>query len=123
MQKIIAIDSKEYSIKSSAFTMFSYKNETGRDLLEDLNLINAKFKSISAKAKEEQSNEWMNELTGILKNILKLTYIMIKEANKDFMPYEDWLHDLDDLFSNTTWIKDVIITGMSPFSRRLQNAK
>lgn len=123
MQKIITIDNKEYSIKSSAFTMFSYKNETGRDLLDDLNLINEKFKSISAKAKEEQSNEWMKELTGILKNILKLTYIMIKESDKDFKPYEDWLHDLDDLFSNTNWIKDVIITGMSPFSRRLQNAK
>ena len=72
MQKNITIDNKEYSIKSSAFTMFSYKNETGRDLLEDLNLINEKFKSISAKAKEEQSNEWMKELTGILKNILKV---------------------------------------------------
>lgn len=123
MQKNITIDNKEYSIKSSAFTMFSYKNETGRDLLEDLNLINEKFKSISAKAKEEQSNEWMKELTGILKNILKLTYIMIKESDKDFKPYEDWLHDLDDLFSDTNWIKDVIITGMSPFSRRLQNAE
>ena len=123
MQKNITIDNKEYSIKSSAFTMFSYQNETGRDLLEDLNLINEKFKSISAKAKEEQSNEWMKELTGILKNILKLTYIMIKESDKDFKPYEDWLHDLDDLFSDTNWIKDVIITGMSPFSRRLQNAE
>ena len=36
MKRIIKIGNKEYEMKSSAYTQFKYKNDTGRKLLEDL---------------------------------------------------------------------------------------
>ena len=36
MEKIIRISNKDYKMKASALTQFSYKNETGRSFLKDL---------------------------------------------------------------------------------------
>ena len=36
MEKTIRIDGKDYKMKSSAYTQFAYKNETGRGLLSDI---------------------------------------------------------------------------------------
>ena len=36
MKKIITISGKEYTMKSSAYTQFKYKNDTGRRMLQDL---------------------------------------------------------------------------------------
>ena len=35
MRKIIKIGGKEYTIKSSAYTQFKYKNDTGRKFLKE----------------------------------------------------------------------------------------
>ena len=35
MKKIVKIGNTEYSMKSSAYTQFKYKNDTGRKMLED----------------------------------------------------------------------------------------
>ena len=39
MKKIVTIGGKEYSMKSSAWTQFKYKNDTGRKLLQDIQSI------------------------------------------------------------------------------------
>ena len=36
MRKIITISGKEYTMQSSAWTQFKYKNDTGRRMLQDL---------------------------------------------------------------------------------------
>lgn len=121
MLKIIKIGSKDFTIKSSAYTMFAYKNDTGRDLLKDIGDINKKYKSISKLSKEDQEEKWMEEITGIVENALKLAYTMIKEADKNFGAYDEWLKGLDNLFEDSNWILEVIEAGMTPFSGGVQN--
>lgn len=123
MLKNIKIGSKDFTIKSSAYTMFAYKNDTGRDLLKDIGDINKKYKSISKLSKEDQEEKWMEEITGIVENALKLAYTMIKEFDKNFVAYDEWLGNLDNLFEDNNWILEVIEAGMTPFSGRLQNSQ
>ena len=124
MVKTIKIGDKEYNLKSSAFTMFAYKNETGRDFLQDLQELNTTVIEINKLPKEEQDAAWLKELTPIFEKALKLAHIMILEQDKTFKSYEDWLKDLDSLFSdNMTWISDVIEVGIAPFLGRIQNSQ
>lgn len=125
MEKIITISGKDYKIKSSAFTPFAYKNETGRDLLSDINKINQLNVKISKIGDEEERNsKWMDEVTNILEMVLKMAYLMIKEASKDIEPYEDWLKNLDDIMSDVSWLTTTLEVGISPLSRgQLQTNK
>lgn len=124
MEKIINISGKDFKIKSSAFTPFSYKNETGRDLIKDINLVNKLNNEISAIEDEDKQNEkWLDELSGILEMVLKMTHVMIKEADKSIMSFEDWLKSLDDIMGNTAWVNTVLEVGLAPISGRLQNNK
>lgn len=124
MVKTIKIGDKEYNLKSSAFTMFAYKNETGRDFLQDLQELNTTVIEINKLPKEEQDAAWLKELTPIFEKALRLAHIMILEQDKTFKSYEDWLKDLDSLFSdNMTWLSDVIEVGIAPFLGRIQNSQ
>lgn len=123
MIKQIKIGNKEYGIKSSAFTIFAYKNETGRDLLKDINEINNIYNKIKKLPKDEQSSFWMEEITGIIEKALKLCYVMIKEYDKSFpLNYEEWLGELDNIFKDNSWIIEVVKVGTSPFQRRVPNS-
>lgn len=121
MEKIITISKKDFKIKSSAFTPFAYKNETGRDLIKDINKINKLNNEISEIADEKEKNErWLDEITGILELVLKMAFIMIKEADKTISNYDDWLKGLDDVMSDTKWLNEVMEVGLAPLSGQLQ---
>ena len=123
MIKQIKIGNKEYGIKSSAFTIFAYKNETGRDFLKDINEINNIYNKIQKLPKEEQPSFWMEEITGIIEKALKLCYVMIKEYDKSFsLNYEEWLGELDNIFEDNSWIIEVVKVGTSPFQGRVSNS-
>lgn len=111
MKKIVTISGKEYSMKSSAFTQFKYKNDTGRKLLGDVQKI--------AKIKDIDSNiEQMEDLTEIL---LKIAYVMIEEADSSQVTsYEDFLKNLDGLYDDEKWISEVVELAASPISRGIQ---
>lgn len=115
MLKTVTISGKDYVLKSSAFTVFKYKNETGRGLLEDLNDLNKKYTDI---LKNENETKFINEIEDLAFKLLKLAHIMIVENDKTFMPFEDWIKEIDDLVSNPLWIQEVIEMGMTPFSGR-----
>ena len=115
----VNIGKKEYVLKSSAYTIFAYKNETGRDLLVDLNSINEKYIKISKLTEEEQNSAWMNEITGIIENTLKIAHIMIRENDKTFKEYNEWLKDIDELLENPNWIMEVLEVGIAPFRGRI----
>ena len=124
MVKTVKIGSKEYNLKSSAFTMFSYKNETGRDLLKDLEQLNTTVSKINKLSEEEQASAWLTEFTPIIEKALKITHIMIKEQDKSFMEYEEWLKDIDCLFNGEmSWITEVIEVAIAPFFGRIQNSQ
>jgi len=113
LRKVVKISDKEYSMKSSAYTQFKYKNDTGRGLLEDLNKIQ-KYQDLTP---EEQ----VNKTQELLELLLRLAYIMIEEADeKQVKSYEDFLKNIDGMLDNVDWINEVVILASSPFSRGIQ---
>lgn len=115
MKKIIKIDGKDYTMKSSAYTQFAYKNLTGRSLLKDIQNI------IELSSKIENDLSVIDDLT---EPLLDVAYVMIEEGDsnqvktkEDFIKSIECLYDENDL----TWINDVIMLAMNPISRQLQN--
>ena len=113
MRKVIKISNKEYSMKSSAYTQFKYKNDTGRKLLDDIQRIS----KINSLPEEEQ----VSKIEDIIETLLQIAYIMIEEADdKQVTTFDDFLKDIDGLFDTTEWINEVIELAASPISRGLQ---
>lgn len=117
MKKTIKIGNKEFEIKSSAFTMFSYKNKYGRDLLEDMLLVKDRVFGIK---EQNNSDEQVRNIMPIIEVVLNLCYAMAEEADPSIKEQSEWLKEIDDIFGNNTWINDVIEVGMSPFRRTVQ---
>lgn len=115
MERIIRISNKDYKMKSSALTQFSYRNETGRSFLNDLQ------KLTELKDLGDNVTNNLDALDGVSDLILKIAYIMTKEADKNQVSnYEDFLSGIDSLYDNTDWIQDVLELACSPLSRQLQ---
>ena len=114
MKKIINIDGKEYTIKSSAFTQFAYKDMTGRSLLKDLQSM------INVVSKENVEKD-MSVLEQFIEPILDMTYIMLNEADeKQVSSKDDFLKNIECLYDDWKWIEDVIFMAVNPLSRQLQ---
>ena len=114
MKKIINIDGKEYTLKSSAFTQFAYKDMTGRSLLKDLQSM------INVVSKENIEKD-MSVLEEFIEPILDMTYIMLNEADeKQVGSKEDFLKNVECLYDDWYWIEDVILLAVNPLSRQLQ---
>lgn len=110
MKKIVNIGGKEYTMKSSAYTQFKYKDDTGRRMLSDLQEIT----KLQGK-KQEEMIEGMDDLTEI---VLRMAYVMIEEADAtQVKSYEEFLKSIDSLYDNVEWISEVIELATSPISR------
>lgn len=115
MKKLIKIDNKEYLMKSSAYTQFAYKNETGRSFLSDLQEI-AKLKN--------KDNKGADDLDKITELILKISYVMIQEADQSqVQDYDSFIKGIENLYDNPQWIEDIIVLASTPISRQLQKAQ
>lgn len=118
MLKTVKIGSKEYNMKSSAWTPIKYKMDYGTDLLKDISKLNKLNKEISKlKTKDEKEEAWMSEFSGFLEMAYKIAYVMITEYDKTFKSYEEWLKEIDNVFSNENWILEVMECAMSTFRR------
>ena len=113
MKKIINIDGKDYTMQSSAYTQFAYKNLTGRSLLKDIqNIIN-----LSGKVEEDFSV--IDDLT---EPLLDVCYVMIEEGdNTQVKTREEFIKGIESLYDNFEWINEVVMLAMNPISRQLQN--
>lgn len=110
MEKIIRISNKDYKMKASALTQFTYRDETGRSFLNDLQKL--------TNVKESESVETLDEITEL---VLKMAFIMIKEADKSQATnYEEFLSSIESLYDETSWIQDVLELACSPLSRAIQ---
>lgn len=113
MKKTIKIGDKEYFMKSSAYTQFKYRDETGRRLLDDIQ----KLSGINKLTESEQ----ISQVDDLIELILRMAYIMTEEADpKQVTNFEEFLKGIDGLFEETTWINEVIELATSPISRGLQ---
>lgn len=110
MKKIVKIGNNEYSMKSSAYTQFKYKNDTGRKMLEDL-------QGLTALQNKEES-ELIGSIEDLTEIVLRMAYIMIDEADSNQVKsFDDFLKSIDGLYDSTEWINEVIELATSPFSR------
>lgn len=110
MQKVITISNQKYTIKSSAWTQFKYKNDTGRNLLSDLQALQKKIEGKS----ESELIASLDDMLGVL---MRITYNLIEEAGDDKVKsYEDFLKNVDDLFSDTQWLIDTLEVAIAPLS-------
>ena len=108
MKKIIKVGGKEYSMQSSAYTQFKYKNDTGRKLMQDINKIQELRKS---------GTDILSVLDDFLEIILQITYVMIEESDsKQTGTFEEFLKGTDKLFEDTEWVNEVIELAMTPIS-------
>lgn len=113
MEKIIRIANKDYRMKASALTQFTYKDETGRSFLTDLQRLT-----------ELKDTADINAIDDVAELVLKMAYIMTKEADKNQVTnYEEFLGGIDDLFGDTEWLQQVLELACSPLSRQLQGNK
>lgn len=116
MEKVITISGKNYKMKASALTQFLYKDDTGRSLISDLQILSNM---------QENSNgntgikiELIDDVTVML---LKISYTMIKQADKSQVgTYNEFLDEIDNLYDDADWIQQVIELACSPLSRQLQ---
>ncbi len=114
MRKIIKIGNKEYTMQSSAFTQFKYRNDTGRKLMQDVNRI--------TELRKKDSETILEDLDEFLEIILNVAYVMIEEADPNqTKSFEDFLRNTDALFdTQAEWVEDTIELAMSPISRGTQ---
>lgn len=110
MKKIVNISGKEYTMKSSAYTQFKYRDETGRKMLKDLQDI--------AKLQDATEDEMLGGIDDITEVVLKMAYVMIEEADPtQVKSYDEFLKGIENLYENTDWINEVIEIATSPISR------
>ena len=132
MEKIVKIGNKEYKMRASAFTVFGYKNEFKRDFVKDLKEIYTSFdgledlfgtnshnidkEKIKDKIMENNNLNIIDNSLDLVEVIFKISYVLIKEADKfQVVSFEDFLKGIDSVFSDTSWISDVIELAVSPF--------
>ena len=117
MKKIINISGKDYTMQSSAYTQFAYIDLTGRSLLKDLqNLI-----KLRCKTKDDVE---LSDIDGVTELVLKISFVMIQEADStQVQDYKSFLKSIDDLYTDTSWIEEVILLACTPISGRLQGIK
>ena len=110
MRKTIKIGQTDYQMKSSAYTQFSYKDKTGRKMLQDLQNL--------SKLQDANEDELIGGIDDLAEILLKMAYVMIEEADStQVKSYEDFLKSIDNMYENTDWMGEVIELATSPISR------
>lgn len=121
MVKTIKIDGKEFNIKSSAYTVFAYKNMWGRDFFKDIKSVSVKKAEIDKhkSSKEEKNLTWLEEMPNILNMLYNVFYTMAQEYDNKIPEYNEWLKSIPSLYSDDgkTWMEDVLVVATAPFSR------
>ena len=121
MEKTIKIGSKEYKMSSSAYTQFKYKNDTGRSLMQDLAEFETKYKDLLNIKEEDVNASMLGQVDEIIELVLRVAYIMAHENDKtQAQTYEDFLKQIDDYYSDMTWLTEVVELATAPFQRRVQ---
>lgn len=82
MEKTLLIQGREYRLKSSLFSIISYKNTFGSELFSDISVLN------TLSTKEELST-----LSTVIDVIFRITYILYKPFTSE--SYDEFLGGFD----------------------------
>ena len=101
MIKTVTIAGKPVDLKATGSTLIKYRNQFGRDLINDFQAVQTAF---------ETEGEINGETFDI---VAKLTYTMAKQADKTITAsLEDWLDEFD-YFPISEFAADVIMLWAS----------
>lgn len=109
MNKTIKIGEKEFTMKSSAYTLLSYKEQTGRELINDIGLMEEQVDA------DGQIN--YKGFSNIIGCALDMAYVMANEYDSSIGSKSDWLKGIESL--EGTWVNEVLALAMSIFQGRL----
>ena len=87
MEKTLNIDDKKVRMKSTAGTLYRYRNQFGRDMLKDIISLQEKLNKVSKGA--EQFNAVDLEL------FEKMAWSMAKTADPNTVDIENWLDEFE----------------------------
>lgn len=87
MEKIIRIDNKDITFKSTAGTLMRYRNNFGRDLIKDIVALDKKFKTVKSGIAQFEILE--------LDMFEKIAWSMAKTANNNIPDIEHWLDEFN----------------------------
>ena len=116
MKKIV-INETEYSIDCNAYTRILYNSYFKSKIFKDFSylqefdkgIIEIKKKKLSKVKEDAEIEKYVLEnIDDKMDVLLRLTYITIKTANKNFMEFEEWLCNIPNIDLNGDWITTVI---------------
>lgn len=93
MEKTLHIQNKELKLKSSLFTIISYKNTFGSELFSDIAVLD----------KLANKKNDLSQLSTVIDVIFRITYVLHKPYTKE--SYDEFLHGFD--FSVLSDVKDL----------------
>ena len=121
MEKTINLGGKEYKLRSSLFTIISYRSTFGTELFSDVKVLD------KLKDKDE------DEISKIIDTIFRITYILHKPYTKQ--SYDEFLNDFDfsiigdvkaleELANRKAAVvinkhRSITLEPMSPYERRI----
>ncbi len=95
MEKTITVQNKELRLKSSLFTIISYKNTFGTELFADISVLD----SLGNKSD-------LSHLSAVLDVIFRITYILHKPYTK--ASYDEFLQGFDfNMLSSTDELETI----------------
>jgi len=98
MEKTLRIQDKDYKLKSSLFTIISYKNTFGSELFSDISVLD----------QLSQHNN-LSALSTVIDVIFRITYILHKQFTKS--SYDEFLQEFDfTVLSNTQELESIANT-------------
>lgn len=109
MNKTIKIGDNEFTMKASAYTLLSYKEQTGRELITDIGLMEEQVGA------DGQIN--YKGFSNIIGCALDMAFVMASEYDASIGSKADWLKGLESL--EGTWVNDVLALAMSIFQGKL----
>ena len=112
MKKEITIGNVSIPVQASAFTPFAYRNQTGRELLEDLMEMQTSIEQIQA-----DENSAPRLVSSLLSKILELAYVMNAEADSSVKDFKTWLKQFEGILETNEWLAEVVSVAASTFRR------
>lgn len=117
--KEIKIGEDTYPIDCNALTYVEFKKIFGIGIYEDINVIRKYMLKQLELIKEAQkdnievkkiieivSKAQIDDVSSFIESITRITYILIKTANDDFMEYKEWLKTFNPKLQDD-WISEV----------------
>lgn len=107
MDKLVKIGNNSYHMRSSLYTPYKYRQDTGKDLLEEIKVLNPKEAKV--------------EMMEMVYKVIDIAYVMMAEYSNYYhekmVTKEEWLMNIDNILEDTDWIYDVLTLAMYPFRR------